>query len=201
VNVLWIFCLQFFVAEQVARSAWILPYSFATNYISDLGRTGCGPLVCSPWHAVMNLSFVIQGLLIAGGAAVEMRRSHGLMRLGLAILVLCGGGVFMVGMVPSDENAVWHQIGAAMHFLAGGLGIITVGLGLRGMVRWTSVSLGIIILTATVLLGQHSSSVVNAVGAGTVERTAAYAITLWMTAMGLSRTARSVSPCRLTGTT
>ena len=65
--VLWCLCVQFFVAEQIARLGWTLPYSFARNYISDLGATVCTSLVCSPRHALMNASFVLQGLLIAGG--------------------------------------------------------------------------------------------------------------------------------------
>ena len=54
---LWILCFQFLVCEQIARLGWTLPYSFRRNYISDLGATVCSPLVCSPWHAVMNVSF------------------------------------------------------------------------------------------------------------------------------------------------
>lgn len=63
---LWMACLQFFLAEQVVRFGWTLPYSFARNYVSDLAATACSAQVCSPWHALMNCSFVLQGLLITG---------------------------------------------------------------------------------------------------------------------------------------
>ena len=66
-TILWTACLQFFLAEQVVRLGWTLPYSFARNYVSDLAATACSALVCSPWHTLMNCSFVLQGMLIMGG--------------------------------------------------------------------------------------------------------------------------------------
>ena len=54
---LWLLCLQFFVAEQIARMGWTGHYSMRADFISDLGAT-------SSLHWVMNGSFVLQGLLI-----------------------------------------------------------------------------------------------------------------------------------------
>ena len=64
-GIVWIGAIQFFVAQVVVQSRWTTRYSLSINYISDLGNTTCGvyaasgQFVCSPWHAVMNASFVL----------------------------------------------------------------------------------------------------------------------------------------------
>ncbi|GAB3269899.1 hypothetical protein GCM10027449_04410 [Sinomonas notoginsengisoli] len=60
--------LQFFVAEAATIAAWRgpTPYSRRLNFISDLGQVHCGTHgtreICSPLHALMNVSFGLQGL-------------------------------------------------------------------------------------------------------------------------------------------
>ena len=76
--IFWILCLQYFAGEAISIMGWRGPYSLSKNYISDLGAIGCGSMaaglngetgaLCSPLHAVMNTSFVLQGLLIVAGA-------------------------------------------------------------------------------------------------------------------------------------
>jgi hypothetical membrane protein len=66
----WILCLQYFAAEAVAVAGWRGLYSFHDNYISDLGAVTCADRLCSPLHALMNVSFVSQGVLISAGAAL-----------------------------------------------------------------------------------------------------------------------------------
>jgi hypothetical membrane protein len=183
--ILWIACVQFFLAEQVVRRAWTIPYSFATNYVSDLGATGCSALVCSPWHTLMNASFVLQGILIAGGAVLTWKRWNLLGRVGMALLVVCGLGVLVVGFVPEDGNAGLHRLGAALHFLGGGLGLITVGFTLRrsgfGLI---SMAIGLAVVWVTLVLGQGDSVWVRQFGVGAVERVAAYGIAGWMAMAG-----------------
>jgi membrane protease YdiL (CAAX protease family) len=63
----------FFIGQAVAQAAVATPFSLIDNNISDLGATTCGPLtigdyraeVCSPWHPVMNATFVLSGVLTA----------------------------------------------------------------------------------------------------------------------------------------
>ena len=47
-------------------------YSFAGSTVSDLGDTACrrvrGDVLCSPWHAGMNLAFVWFGCTLVVGA-------------------------------------------------------------------------------------------------------------------------------------
>ena len=106
--------LQYAVVQVVVAAAWHHPpYSWLSNYISDLGNTACGPFkvphgtpayVCSPMHSAMNASFIIAGLLTIAGA-VLLRRFWPQGRLAMAALVLwviTGLGKFLAGLSPAD---------------------------------------------------------------------------------------------------
>jgi hypothetical membrane protein len=183
--ILWMVCLQFFVAEQFVRLEWTLPYSFARNYVSDLGAIECSALVCSPAHALLNGSFVLQGLLIMGGAVLTWRRWSGLGRLGMCLLMICGLGVVIVGFVPEDADSGLHRLGAALHFLGGGLGMMAVGLSLRRGFGWFSMAVGVAVIAATVALGEGGGAWAAAMGIGALERVAAYGIAGWMALAGV----------------
>ena len=195
---LWMLCVQFFVAEQVVSRAWAVPYSFTRNYVSDLGAVGCGVhdglAVCSPLHGWMNASFVLQGLLIAGGALL-LRRMFATGRgysVGLGLLVVAGAGVLVVGLAPEDVHSALHVSGAVAHFVCGGAGMVVLGVTMaRDAQRstaggWFSVGLGVAVLAATALLGLPNTAAWSTLGwqVGVVERVPAYAIPLWLAAMG-----------------
>ena len=183
-TILWTACLQFFVAEQIVRLGWTRPYSFARNYVSDLAASACSELVCSPWHGLMNCSFVLQGLLITGGVVLTWRRWIGLARIAMCLLILCGLGVTVVGLVPEDVAGGVHRIGAALHFLGGGFGMMAIGLTLRGWFGWISAAAGVAVIAATVALGEPGGAWAEEVGTGILERVAAYGIAGWMVAIG-----------------
>ena len=182
--VLWIACVQFFLAEQVVRLRWTDPYSFSTNYVSDLGAMGCSAQVCSPWHTLMNGSFVLQGLLIAGGAMLTWKWWNVWGRIAMGLLMICGLGVIIVGFVPEDASSGLHRFGAALHFLGGGLGIMAAGLTLRRGFGWISVGTGAAIVAATVALSEGGGRWAEAMGVGGLERVAAYGIAGWMALAG-----------------
>lgn len=159
---LWLLCLQFFIAEQIARMGWTGHYSMRRDYISDLGAAG------SSLHRVMNGSFVLQGLLILFGA-VLLRRL--LPRIAVALLAIAGLGVLVVGLVPEDTNARLHLQGAAAHFLGGNLAIILLA---KRWKSWITFAAGSIGLLATLALAFHGMGP----NTGTVERLAAYPLPL-----------------------
>src|SRR2546423_441519 len=99
--IVWMLAILFFIAQLIVQSAWTTPFSLATTYISDLGNTACAPYpagssryVCSPWHAWMNASFILLGVLIlVGGALIYRAFPAGRMRtIGLVLLALAGPG-------------------------------------------------------------------------------------------------------------
>jgi hypothetical membrane protein len=188
--VLWIVCLQYFVAEAIAASGWRGAYSFHGNYISDLGAVTCAGAVCSPLHALMNASFVLQGLLISAGAALvwpALSRSW-LGSLALGLIAASGLGVFVVGLAPEDFAPGWHYLGAAEHFLfcnAGaallGLALLRRGRSVRGIALF-SLAAGLLGLAGLVCIATHHCF---GLGVGGMERVTAYPFTLWIAGMGV----------------
>ncbi len=186
---LWVWCFQFFVMEQVVRWGWRAPYSFRRNYVSDLGAQFCVPGLCSPWHGWMNASFVLEGALIALGAMrLWGRLAEGRVgKLAMVLLVLCGAGLVAVGFVPEDVDVPIHARAAVLYFLGGGFGVLLVGVALVRLQRWKagwgSVVLGVVVVAATVMVGQMSKAVDRG-NVGAVERVAVYGLTGWFVAMG-----------------
>jgi len=192
----WLLAAQFFVAQVAVASAWTMPFSLRTRFISDLGNTACGPypnsssvIVCSPWHAGMNASFIIVGITMAAGAILARSAFKTGWRRGLAValFVAAGGGVLMVGVYPENENITIHSIGAGINFIAGNTALVLFGLAVppissRPPFVWFSITAGILGLTSTALfVARHDLGL----GPGGIERLAAYTTTTWQIVAGL----------------
>lgn len=207
--VVWICAVQFFVMQAVAQSAWTRPFSLIRNYISDLGNTACGPYpagsskyVCSPWHAAMNASFAVQGLLIAVGVLLLFRAfPPGFARsAGAGCLVVGGLGNIAVGAFPENVYFKYHALGAAAILILGNLGMIPLGRALARDGRRPGLANSAVLLGVAGLLamGLFVSGHYLGVGVGGMERVAAYALPVWMIAAGISfardtRAARSAA--------
>ncbi|MBC7806900.1 MAG: DUF998 domain-containing protein, partial [Akkermansiaceae bacterium] len=197
---LWVLCLQYFVVEQIVRNGWTTPYSWADNYISDLGAVECANrppdsarYVCSPLHAAMNTSFIVQGLLIAGGAIL----THAAFPVGrmrttaLGLLVLAGVGVIAVGFAPVDAQIAAHYAGAGVHFVGGNAAMILLGAALRQPAQGRVIPrpFGTLALLAgslgTIALGLLISGHYLGWGAGAIERIVAYPLPLLLAGMGV----------------
>jgi hypothetical membrane protein len=186
--VLWSVCFQFFVCEQIARLGWPGPYSMTRGYISDLGAAR------SPLHIVMNGSFQLQGLLIVFGAVLVRRffPAKPVYRIALNLLAVAGMGILVVGLVPEDESARLHMIGAVANFVGGNLAMIL--LGLKNGKQWygrATLALGTVGLLATLVL-MFRSGLGSEIGL--VERLAAYPLPLWLTWTGLRGAPASYDP-------
>lgn len=198
--VLWLFCVQFFAAELITSSAWPFPYSWANNYISDLGAIHCafagnGPSpdansVCSPWHALINLSFVIQAILIAGGAIMN----RGLLSakpsrlLTVLVFIFTSIGYAGIGLVPNDVNLPIHFAAAAIAFFGGAAAMILLGITLafqnpssKGSSLFT-VACGVLAFVTTICF---ASNITFGMGIGGIERVAFYPFSLWLILAGL----------------
>jgi hypothetical membrane protein len=192
---LWVGCLQFFAAEAVAAGGFSGAYSSRRNYISDLGAVRCGT-GCSPLHALMNASFVLQGVLIVTGAAVvwPFFPRGALSRLALGLVAASGLGVALVGLAPEDSAPGWHYLGAAENLLFCNAGAALLGVALLRegsaprAVGLLSLGFGLIGLAglAGLAVGYDFG-----LGAGGVERVAAYPFPLWIAGMGAGLIGRS----------
>ncbi len=201
--VFWILTLEFFVGQAIAQAAWHTPYSLLTNSISDLGNTACGSwppggahqaaglglgasYVCSPLHSVMNLSFIVTGVLILLG--LYLTRSQWprcrLTAWGMALLAAAGVGKIIVGLVPENTVILLHLLGA-LGIPCAVIGILLLGLATRNTRH--SVAVISMAIAAIAVLG----TVITKIAAGGIhdiglaERLMDYPTFAWMAILGL----------------
>lgn len=187
----WLLTLTFFVGQIIAQSQMSTPYSLATNEISDLGVTTCGPVtvftyhatVCSPLHAVMNGAFIVTGLLFLLGI-IGTRRAWPRRRLtiwGLAALALAGAGEILAGLAPENVNPGVHVLGALLGIPGANLGLLLLGTAVwRGQRWWGIFSL----LCGTVGLFGFFLAPSTGLATGVAERLASYPTVVWMMVLG-----------------
>jgi hypothetical membrane protein len=198
-GVIWVLAgAAWFVGEAITASAFP-GYDYATNYISDLGIPDVGAFqgraIDSPLHAVMNVTFVAQGLLFAVAAVLAgLAVRGGRRRLFLGLAVAHAVGMTLVGIVHGSQAsvdsgiAVLHVIGAALAIIAGNVGAIVAGLSARAprAYRVASVLLGAVGLVGLVMLEVDSmSSTIDLLPDGVWERSAVYAIIVWELLTGI----------------
>ena len=151
----WIGCGLGYLTAEAAAAAAIPGYSYAVQYISDLGIPGHSPL--AGW---MNVAFVTQGagfILAAALMFTTVRRTAGTTAC-LVLGVLYGIGSAVVGLVHGGGDGaahVTHIAGATAAIVAGNLGLIGVGAVLlkrRRILGVASAALGAAGLMSAVLL-------------------------------------------------
>lgn len=186
--------LYFFAQIAVA---WVFrpSYNVIHNSISDLGNSRCGPyggtLVCSPRHVLMNVAFVFLGLVMVSGSTLlyhefSERRApeRNAARVGFCCMAIGGVGTVLVGLFPENTSHVLHITGAALAIGVGNLGIFILGavLSLPESMRRYMLVFSTVSATALLLFAFHKDF---GVGAGTMERIAAYPETVWLISFGL----------------
>ena len=184
--------VQFLVVQLLVESRWDTPYSWATNNVSDLGNVTCGSwgpddrYVCSPWHDLMNVSFVVFGVGIVVGTLI-LGRALGLLRTPTALIASSGIGYVLAGVYPADVNENMHVLGALFIFFAGNVGLLVLGLSrgtAAGPLRIATIAAGIAGLTCTVLF---LARVDVGIGLGGLERIPAYLPSLWLLVVAMAK--------------
>jgi len=188
-GVLW------FVLEGVAASGFA-GYSYAANYISDLGVTFPdvvdGRVIDSRLAIVMNLELWLHGILFLVAAIVITRLTGGWMRWLFAALALAHAvGLVLVAVFHSSSQAnldgtiQLHVAGANLAIIGGNLALIVAGLGAgrlgatRGF-RIFTVVWGLIGLVSILMLfvDTHDAAL-TLLPDGTWERLAVYPLMTW----------------------
>jgi hypothetical membrane protein len=181
--------VQWVVVEAVAAAAWTdPPYSYLSNYISDLGVPDCGTEfqgrdLCSPLHPLVNTAFIAQGVLFAAGVLVLARLVSGRTRTIVGVLALLHGvGFVLVGLFhgsPDGPSAglVIHVAAAAVGILCANTLAIMAG-SVRGIARPAayrvfSITVGVLGLLSEALTGLSART------AGLFERGGVYSWLLW----------------------
>ena len=188
--IMWILSVQYFIVQLIVAKAWSMPYSLASNTISDLGNTYCGiysgRYICSPLHSFMNGSFIILGLFMTLGSMFIYQefRETSLAFIGFGFLLLAGIGTLLVGLFPENTNGTLHIIGAILPFLIGNAGITILGYALQvaKSLRFYSILSGVVSLIALVFFTSHHYL---GIGIGGMERITAYPQTVWLFVFGV----------------
>ena len=203
----WIVAGVVYVTTEAVAAAAFPGYSYATNYISDLGipqvETFGGRAIDSPLHAVMNTGFVLHGVFFVAAALLAtpvLGTAH--RRTFLALAATHGVGIVLVGLVHGGQvNAdnglgAVHGIGATMAIVGGNLAAIVAGLAahrsdeLRRL-GTVCVTLGVVGLFAALALVLDSvSSSVDVLPDGVWERLAVYTITAFELLVGVTTLVR-----------
>lgn len=203
--------VQWVVSEAVAAAAWTTPaYSYATNYISDLGVTDCGTTfqdrtICSPDHTLMNTSFIVQGILFAAGVillAVPLLTG----RVRRVVIALAGAhavGFLLIGLFHGSADGASYSLGlhvggASVAILCANTIVILAGslksLQLPRAYRVFSIAVGVLGLLSEAGVGVSTST------AGIFERGGVYSWLLWSVVTGVSllvRQARQPAGARM----
>jgi hypothetical membrane protein len=206
---LMVSAVAYFACEAIAAAAWRHPpYSYAHNYISDLGVPGppstlMGRVIDSPLAGVMNAGFIGHGVLFLIAALllapVLAPLLPGRWRIAVIVLaVLHSAGIIMVGVVHGSAYSiahglfVYHSAGANLAIFGGNVLSIVVGSLHRRLhaPRWfgvISIGLGALGFLSLGLLALRTS-----VPDGIFERGAVYSIFIWelFTGAALLRTIR-----------
>lgn len=131
--------LIYLAGETIAALAWKTPpYSYAFNYVSDLGVPGppseaFGQLVYSPLAGVMNAGFFLYGALSITATLLLVRPNGDIRGLVLGALGLCfGAGGILLALFPGSQFSIesgliiLHTLGALLAIAAGNVLSIAV---------------------------------------------------------------------------
>jgi hypothetical membrane protein len=194
----WILCVQYFFIQLIAAAAWVRPYSWRLNVISDLGNSACGiysgRYVCSPAHGLMNASLLVLGTTMAVGALLiynEFKKNSASFA-GFLLMGLGGIGTVLVGAFPENTVPVMHAFGAFLALLIGNVSMVVLALALQRVrtgFRFYTFFSGMFSILAFILFVSH---IYLGLGQGGMERLASYPQTAWLVLFGLYMSATRV---------
>jgi hypothetical membrane protein len=177
--------LAYLILEAVAAESFRPHYSYAHNYISDLGVVTSA----SPRAYLMNTAFCLQGSLFLGGAilatrAVRPRKPWPFLTFAAAN----AAGNFLIAIFHSGpaaraDGTAWVHATGAVLAIVGGNAAILAGSAVIGGPRWyrgVSVWLGVVgLISFTMFVIQLTSTAHYLVPAAVRERGSVYPITAW----------------------
>jgi hypothetical membrane protein len=183
----------FLLAQLVAAAGWTRSYSWASNNISDLGVTSCGPWqggerwVCSPFHEVMNVGFVATGVLVVLGVVLRWRSDRAVAGPAGACVLIAGAAYTVAGFAPADRHENVHVVLAALPlFVLGNVGLVLAAArhsAWPAMLRWAALLMGLVGLGATVLFfSRHDLGL----GMGGMERVVVWPLLVVLLVVGLN---------------
>ena len=189
----------YLAAEAITAAAWESPsYSYADNWISDLGSATAGVFqgreLDSPLHVVMNSGFIVQGLLFGIATMLLSRTLTGRSTFTAVMGVLATLGYILVGTfhgsLQAQQNGTLplHFAGATLAILGANLLSLVLGLHWRKapdtrLIGVTSIIVGSLGLVAVVTLFLTFGA---GLPSGAIERASVYTIVIWELAVAVA---------------
>jgi hypothetical membrane protein len=171
---LWLFLGGLEMLFLVHLAEFLYPgYSTSQNYISDLG---VGP---TPSNWIFTAAIILFGLMALATAALLRQMSK--RSLLWPLLALSGIGAIGVGVFNEDFIPAVHALFAMMAFFFGNLAVVYSYRMVRPPLSFLFVLLGLIGLSALILLG---GSTYLGLGAGGMERMIFYPAMFWALGFG-----------------
>ena len=187
----------YLAAEAITALAWKSPgYSYATNWISDLGSATAGVFqgreLNSPLHVVMNSGFVVQGLLFGIATVLLSRTMSGRSRTFTAVTgVVTMIGYILVGTfhgsLQAQQNGTLplHFTGATLAIVGGNVLALVLGIHWRKtpetwLIGLVSIVVGAFGLASVVILFLTFGA---GLPSGAIERCSVYTIVIWQLAV------------------
>jgi hypothetical membrane protein len=173
--------LVYLTLEGIAAAAFRPHYSYAHNFISDLGI----PSNASPLAWLMNTAFCLQGTLFLVGAVLAVR-AVGTRKAGLFVILAAANAVgnlliaaFHSGPAShANGTAGVHALGAVLAIVGGNAAILAGSRIVSGWHRKVSVAVGAFGLLSFVLFVVELRAS-SALPLGILERCSVYSITVW----------------------
>jgi hypothetical membrane protein len=173
--------LAYLTLEGIAAAAFRPHYSYARNFISELGI----PSDDSPLAWLMNTAFCVQGTLFLVGAILAVRAVAPRMA-GLFVTLAAANAVgnLLIAAVHSGpashaNGTAWvHAIGAVLAIVGGNAAVLAGSRIVSGWHRTVSVALGAFgLLSFALFVIELKAS--SSLPLGIVERCSVYSITAW----------------------
>jgi hypothetical membrane protein len=176
----------YLILEAVAAAGYEPVYSYARNYISELGVNGelvHGRMSGSTRSYLMHTAFYLQGILFFLGALLivgvpDSRRA----RIFLGLVAANAVGNIVIGTLHSGKL---HRVGAALAIVGGNTAILagsaivaTIG-GHRWYRRISKIVAALGLLSLMMLLINLATSKANVLPDGVWERGSVYSIIIW----------------------
>ncbi|HEY0228600.1 MAG TPA: DUF998 domain-containing protein [Mycobacterium sp.] len=176
---LWIVAAVGYLAlEAVAAAGFVPAYSYARNYISDLGVNAISPRSC-----LMHAAFYLQGILFfLGGVLIAGVPESPRARVFLGLLGANSIGNIVIGTVHSGNV---HRAGAALAIVGGNTAILAGSAVIATVAGWPryrliSTALATVgLLSLLMLLINSGTSKACLLPDGVWERGSVYSITAW----------------------
>jgi hypothetical membrane protein len=186
----------YLTAEAITAAAWKTPsYSYADNWISDLGSATAGVFqdreLNSPLHVVMNTGFIVQGILFGIAAVLLSRIINARSRFTAVTGIVTMIGYILVGTfhgsLQAQQNGTLplHFTGATLAIVGGNVLALVLGLHWRKTPETRLIGLLSIIVGAFGLISVVALFLTfdSGLPSGAIERGSVYTIVIWQLAV------------------